>query len=695
MSDDRGDGTGSNDSHSDRPPPQRLAFDDGSRVVAAMAVLAVAGGPKKKESAAPSGNSNNSNGNNNEEKERKKKSPRRTSVAGGATVREYYELDRIAGEIRNLAAEVFERRGRNRRGSEGKEMSSMSTSSSTFRVALQFPDELLSDAPAACWALEEALLEEEDDATTTTTTKYDVFVLGDTTFAGCCPDSVAAAHLNADCLVHYGRDACLSPCTELPVLYSFGGNVVDRENSAAVATACADAVLKEEQRQKRLRDGANFLTTTRRRILLLYEVRYHSSIEELRTQLRERGDLLVAAGRIPFSATTAASSPRDDSPSSVPQQSCGCRSAKDGAAANNAKKATTTGDTSNQCCTRQEDTGSSDQQPGCGQADSLPDGPTGDVNDPESFTVGGLELPASAADWSSFTMLYVGDTSSRQYLNIVLRFLSSSPSRVERYWAWDPASNKLQTDLPSPTFQRTLNRRFYLIQKARHASVFGILVANFSDSKIRSVVATLRKLLADHGRDSYTFVVGKINPNKLANFAEVDCFVLVACPEHSLLQDEKEYHVPVLTPLEASMALGIAEWGSREYSLNFRDYLNLAKTKATSAPLDSRSNSQGDLTDDDDAPYFSLVTGKFELAPSKVNQGAKVGSIRADSLAEPGRRQLTTYHSAASDFLKQREYRGLQVLQQQQPGEDDCAETKVQVATQGQHGIASSYGGNR
>ena len=36
----------------------------------------------------------------------------------------------------------------------------------------------------------------------------------------------------------------------------------------------------------------------------------------------------------------------------------------------------------------------------------------------------------------------------------------------------------------------------------------------------------------------YTFVVGKINPAKLSNFAEIECFVMVACPEHSLLQME-------------------------------------------------------------------------------------------------------------------------------------------------------------
>lgn len=36
-------------------------------------------------------------------------------------------------------------------------------------------------------------------------------------------------------------------------------------------------------------------------------------------------------------------------------------------------------------------------------------------------------------------------------------------------------------------------------------------------------------------KKSYTVSVGKLNPSKLANFLEIECFVLVACPENSLI----------------------------------------------------------------------------------------------------------------------------------------------------------------
>lgn len=65
------------------------------------------------------------------------------------------------------------------------------------RIALQFPDELLADATAVARIL-------------TQKTEKDIFVLADTSYGSCCVDEVAAEHVSADLIVHYGR-SCLSP----------------------------------------------------------------------------------------------------------------------------------------------------------------------------------------------------------------------------------------------------------------------------------------------------------------------------------------------------------------------------------------------------------------------------------------------------------------------------------------------------
>lgn len=189
---------------------------------------------------------------------------------------------------------------------------------------------------------------------------------------------------------------------------------------------------------------------------------------------------------------------------------------------------------------------------------------------------------------------------------------------------------------------------------------------------MRSVVTSLRKVLEREGRTSYTFVVGKINPAKLANFPEVDCFILVACPEHSLLEDDREFPIPVITPMEMSMALGLLEWGAVQYSLDTQDYLALASL----APETDTKNGHDDDDDDGDAPFYSLVTGRYESAPAKEEAAT-------DLTVLPGQGKLTAYHSAAADFLKQREYQGLEV---------QAGSTEVHAAIKGQQGIASDYG---
>ena len=44
--------------------------------------------------------------------------------------------------------------------------------------------------------------------------------MGDTSYGECCVDGVAAEHVGADSVIHFG-DTCFSPTERLPVLYIF------------------------------------------------------------------------------------------------------------------------------------------------------------------------------------------------------------------------------------------------------------------------------------------------------------------------------------------------------------------------------------------------------------------------------------------------------------------------------------------
>ncbi|XP_015926252.1 2-(3-amino-3-carboxypropyl)histidine synthase subunit 2 [Parasteatoda tepidariorum] len=81
------------------------------------------------------------------------------------------------------------------------------------KVALQFPDSLLGDAASVALKLEDL-------------TNKEIFILGDTSYGSCCVDEVAAEHVSADAIIHFGH-ACLSPTKRLPVLYIFGKHHID------------------------------------------------------------------------------------------------------------------------------------------------------------------------------------------------------------------------------------------------------------------------------------------------------------------------------------------------------------------------------------------------------------------------------------------------------------------------------------
>lgn len=552
----------------------------------------------------------------------------KTSPRGLIPLEEYYEVIRLVKEAHEILR---------------KKDSAGGSSLQLHRVALQFPDELLDDAPDVCWAFEESLtriMMEENNNTDAKASDINtplVFVLGDTTFGPCCPDEVSAMHLQADVLIHYGH-ACLSPAMSLPVLYGFGLTEMD-------VTACVDMVVDYARKE-----GVQ-------KLLLLYEVRYHHAMEELQTQLSERGELLVLMGEIPQQADCEFLVPTEN------KQGC-CESE---------------GKTEIACCRAENKTSEASCKETIGkQSTDSHDKIISKDDDPDTFVVGGLELPR-VVDLSPYTLLFVGDasqapTSSRQYVNTMLRFVSSPSSSPSNFWTYSPTTQTLETTLP-PTLQRKLNRRFFLTQKARDASVIGILVGTLSQRHFRSVVSSLRNVIETSGRACYTFAVGKINGAKLANFGEIDCFVLVACNENSLLDGERDLHVPVITPLELDMALGNVEWGSTAYSLDYNDFLEMQKKNGCH---DADHTTAGEEEEDEDVPYFSLVTGQYES-----KNKARAGTDDINLKALPGKGQITKYESAAADFLKKREYKGL---------EANVGKDEAQAAVPGQIGIASDYG---
>ncbi|EME88166.1 uncharacterized protein MYCFIDRAFT_213175 [Pseudocercospora fijiensis CIRAD86] len=126
------------------------------------------------------------------------------------------------------------------------------------RIALQFPDDMLVDAPRVFDRIKDGLararaetkgtkkldqqatvehlsvkvhgatLEDENTSIGIEEEEVDerLCILADTSYGACCVDEVAAEHVDADVVVHYGR-SCLSPTARLPVIYVYTANPLD------------------------------------------------------------------------------------------------------------------------------------------------------------------------------------------------------------------------------------------------------------------------------------------------------------------------------------------------------------------------------------------------------------------------------------------------------------------------------------
>ena len=135
---------------------------------------------------------------------------------------------------------------------------------------------------------------------------------------------------------------------------------------------------------------------------------------------------------------------------------------------------------------------------------------------------------------------------------------------------------------------RLYKRRHYLIHLARETKVFGILVATVTVSRYMDMLQRVKQWLNNHHRSHYVIYVGKLNVAKLANFSEVDMFVMIGCG-HSM--DfivttggmQQQYLKPIITPFELHMALSIKNDNHHyhKYRFDFEHVLNIQADDTT------------------------------------------------------------------------------------------------------------------
>ena len=252
-------------------------------------------------------------------------------------------------------------------------------------------------------------------------------------------------------------------------------------------------------------------------------------------------------------------------------------------------------------------------------------------------------------------ILYCG--SSMKYALILRMSFPESHHHI-----YDP--NKRMLDTEFSNMSRTIMQRFYLIERTKDASRIGILVGTLGVSRYRDIIDKLIISIRASGKRPYTFLIGKPNIAKLANFPEIDVFVIVACAENSVV-GSKEFMQPVITPFELDVALNRDRNWSGEFHADFQDLLPGGKSYKEFCR-------QGN-----DATDVSLIDGRLRTTSLSVDAENTALMAQQTTLA-------VLHEGGGGQFLTERAWQGL---------EQKLGDTPLHKANRGRMGIPMRYDG--
>jgi diphthamide biosynthesis protein 2 len=247
-------------------------------------------------------------------------------------------------------------------------------------------------------------------------------------------------------------------------------------------------------------------------------------------------------------------------------------------------------------------------------------------------------------------------------------FFNLSMSIKSGWQLFDPQSNEKCLKEIAPLDTRWLRRRMFCVEKCKDAQSIGIVVGTLTTKGYLDIVERIKTLAKQREIRSYLLSVGKVNPAKLANFMEIDCFVLVGCPENTIYTS-RDFYKPLVSVFEIEMALNPA-WHSQfpeTYCTDFRELLPEGRLfKDSSVAENSEATRDNDM---------SLVTGRVRV----LNSQKMDFESTTLTMAEKSNNELVI---SSADTFTDRSWQGLN---------PELGKHEPALVQQGRKGIAMKY----
>lgn len=433
-------------------------------------------------------------------------------------------------------------------------------------VALQFPDSMLNDAPRVFEFLQAALdalpaltntnaitegVQELDisKANSSQPKRERLSILADTSYGACCVDEIAAEHVDAEVVVHYGR-SCLSPTARLPVIYVYTTHELALDDVVEAFTQTFP-----EQSSK---------------IVLMADITYSDHLPSLHEKVQAAGYTNVFIPSIIHN----------------------------------------------------------------------PASPLPNRTIPPAVEAGDEKL-------SEYQLFHISDPPPSLLLTL--------SSRLQSMYIYP-------TDTPKPKAieaqtSRMLRRRYAILTSLNTCPIFGILINTLSVKNYLPAISTIQAQIAAAGKKSYTFVVGKVNAAKVANFSEIGGWVVVGCWESSLIEST-EFFRPIITPFELSLALQSDEervW-TGEWNGDFSeivDKLIVERQEKVDEVEEAPEGEDNEYDDEEDSapPEFDLRTGRY-ISHSRPMRASRSAEAKAAALPTEHKQEQGASKPISNALLK-------------------------------------------
>ena len=106
---------------------------------------------------------------------------------------------------------------------------------------------------------------------------------------------------------------------------------------------------------------------------------------------------------------------------------------------------------------------------------------------------------------------------------------------------------------------RIIRQRYAMVDKARMASNFGIIVSTKPGQSNPQIALSILKQIEEAGKKAVILYADEIVPQKLLDFTDIDVFVDTACPRLAL-DDPERFPKPIITRDEILVAIGAWTW---------------------------------------------------------------------------------------------------------------------------------------